>query len=443
VSDVMTAVEMEDISPVKKRISFDVPWSEVKKEMDGVYQKLSKTASAKGFRKGKVPRNILETLYKEPVEKETVVNLIERLYADALRTNKLLPASRPEIEEHGIQNDQNFNFVATVEVEPAIDPTGYRDLALEKIERAVTDKDVEDKLGELCQRLATIEEIQEDRGVRNGDFITMDFSGTVEGVSRKELSAENFFLELGNKRFIPGFEEQLIGVAKGETKEIKLRFPDDYYATEIAGKDATFTVTLKDIREKKLPVLDDGFIANFAKFNTMEELKEDISQKLKLQYQEQYKSDLHNAIVNEILKINEFEVPDCYVESEYRYITADVSRRMANDGVPKEKAAEMLAKFQDQYRQTARHMVKASVILRRIGRKESINVSESEIEARIEEIASQSGDPGAVKNYFTEGAMKANLVGEILNRKVLEFIENSAQITIVNEDAQTKGEENK
>lgn len=441
-SEVMTAVEMEDISPVKKRISFDVPWSEVKREMDDVYQKLSKTASVKGFRKGKVPRNILETLYKEPVEKETVVNLIERLYADALRTNKVLPASRPEIEEHGIKNEQNFNFIATVEVEPVIDPTGYRDISLEKIERAVTDKDVEDKLGELCQRLATIEEIKEDRGVRNGDFIAMDFSGTVEGVRRKELSAENFFLELGNKRFIPGFEEQLIGVAKGETKEIKLRFPDDYYATEIAGKDATFTVTLKDIREKKLPALDDSFIANFAKFNTMEELKEDIRQKLKLQNQEQSQSDLQNAMVKEILKSNEFEVPDCYVEHEYQYIVADVSHRMTMDGVPKEKAAEMLAKFQDQYRQTALHMVKASVLLRRIGRKESISVSESEIEARIEEIASQSGgDPETVKNYFTEGAMKANLVGEILNKKVLGFIENNARITIIKEDAQAKGEE--
>lgn len=442
-SGATTAVKVEDVTPVKKRLSFDIPWQDVKKEMDAVYQKVNKQTNVKGFRKGKVPRNILETLYKDSVARETALNLVERAYVDALRTNQVVPACRPDIEEHGIQNDQDFSFVATVEVEPVIEPKDYKELALEKIERAVTDKDVEDKLEEYRQRLATIEEIKEDRCVQDGDYILMDFSGTVDGVSRKELAGDDFPLELGSKRFIPGFEEQLAGVAKGVAKEVSVRFPDNYYVPEIAGKDAIFTVTVKNIREKKLPALDNSFIANFAQFNTMVELKEDIRQKIEGQNQIQSQNDLHNAIITEILKNNEFEVPDCYVEREYQYIIADVGSRMAMEGIPKERAKELQEKYQDQYRQAALRMVKLAALLKSIARKESIDVSESDIKARIEKIADEARDYEAVKRYLAEEGMMANLAKELLSKKVLEFIENNARIAIVKENGHVQGEESK
>lgn len=440
-SEAMTAVKMEDISPVKKKITFDVPWQDVKKEMDAVYQKVNRTANVKGFRKGKVPRNILETLYKDSVEKETAINLIERLYVDALRSNDVLPACQPQIEEHGIQYEKDFNFVATVEVEPVIEPKDYKDIVLEKVEREVTDKDVEEKLEEFRQRLATIEELKEDRCVQNGDYIMMDFSGTVDGVSRKELCADNFPLEIGSKRFIPGFEEQLVGIAKGATQEVNVRFPDDYHVTEIAGKDAIFTVTVKDIREKKLPVLDESFIKNFAQFETMEELKGDIRQNIEAQYRVQSQNNLHNSIVAELLKNNEFEAPDCYVEREYQYVIADVRSRMAMEGISKERAEEMRLKYDAQYRQAALRMVKLSALLRSIARKESINVSEDDIRAKIEEIASKSRDYDAVQKYFADESIIANLAGELLNKKVLEFIENNARITVTKETIPANGED--
>jgi trigger factor len=435
VSETMMAVKVEDVNPVKKKLSFDVPWDDVKKEMDAVYREVSRTAKVKGFRKGKVPRNILETLYKEYAKTETTAKLIERLYFEALQTNAIMAVNHPDIEQgQGIEHEKNFTFVATVEVAPVVEPRGYTDLALEKIERDVTEKDVEAKLEEYRRMFATMDEIQEDRGIKEGDFITLDFAGKIDGVSKKELSAEGFFLEVGAKRFIPGFEEQLIGVVRGEPKEINLKFPDDYYAKDVAGKDAVFNFTVKNIKEQKLPPLDSSFIENFDTFGSIEELKEDIRQKLTEQNKARSQNDLRNLTVTELLKVNEFEVPECYVEREYQYMMADTKRRMAMEGLDKDAAAGLQAKFQDQYRQGAIRMVKVASLLDSIARKEAITVEDSELQARIEEMAVQSRNYDSTKEYLEKEEIKVKLSREILDGKVFKFIEDHAQIKVVKED---------
>ena len=443
-SETMMAVKVEDVSPVKKKLSFDVPWEDVKKEMDAVYREVNRTAKVKGFRKGKVPRNILENLYKEYAETETVTKLIERLYFEALQTNAISAVNQPHIEQpQGIENEKNFTFVATVEVAPVVEPSGYTDLSLEKIEREVTDQDVEAKLEEFRQMYATMDEIPEERAIREGDFITLDFSGKIDGIEKKELSAEGFFLEVGTKRFIPGFEEQLIGVVKGETKEINVKFPDDYYAKDVAGKDALFTLTVKNIKEKKLPLLDASFVENFEKFGSLDDLKSDIRQKLTEQNNMRSQSDLRNMTIDELLKANEFEVPECYVEREYQYMMADAKRRMAMEGLSKDEAEEIQSKFQDQYRQAALRMVKMANLLNSIARKEAITVEEGELKAKVEEIATQSRDHEAARKYLEKEEILANLTQEILNNKAFKFIEEHAQIKIVKEEKNMKEDETK
>jgi len=443
VSETIMAVKVEDVSPVKKKLSFDVPWEDVKKEMDAVYREVNKTAKVKGFRKGKVPRNILETLYKEYAETETITKLIERLYFETLQANAIMAVNQPDIEQtQSIENEKNFTFVATVEVAPVVEPQGYTDLVLQKIERQVTEKDVDAKIEEYRQMFATMDEIQEDRGIKEGDFITLDFSGKIDGISRKELSAEGFFLEVGTKRFIPGFEEQLIGAVKGEAKVISVKFPDDYYAKDVAGKDALFDLTVKNIKEKKLPLLDPSFVENFDKFGSLEELKIDIRQKLLEQNNVRSQNDLRNLTVSELLKENEFEVPECYVEREYQYMVTDAKRRMAMEGLSKSEADDIQKKFEEQYRQGALRMVKVANLLNSIARKEAIMVEDSELQAKIEEIAAQSQDYDNAKKYLEKEEIQANITQEILNNKVFKFIEDHAQINVVEEDKEMKGDNN-
>ncbi len=440
-SEINAAVSVEEISPVKAKLLFDVSWDDVKKEMDAVFREVGKKAKIKGFREGKVPRNILEVYYKDYVESETITNLINKHYWDALKTHDISAASQPEIEQKGIEKEKNFTFTATVERVPVIEPKDYTGLELEKLELPVTEKDIETKLEEFRQMFATMEEVKEDRGVREGDFATLDFSGTIDGVRMEELGAADFILEIGSKRFIPGFEEQLIGAAKGENREIRLSFPDDYYVKDIAGKEAIFTVTVKSIKEKKLPVLDSTFIENLEKYKSLDELKDNIRKSLEDQNSIMSQTEFRNLMVTELLKNNEFEVPPSYVDRELRYITADAQRRMAADGFSKQETEEMCGKFQDQYRQRAIRVVKVAALMDSIARKESIAVEESEVEAKIDEIAGQSRDNENTKKYFENEVIRENLKQEILHNKVFDFIEKQSSVKIVKRDSDASEEE--
>ena len=430
-SEANLAVKVEEISPVKKKLLFDINWDDVKKEMETVFRKVGRNAKIKGFRKGKVPRNILEIYYRDHVEEETIANLINRFYWEALRDHDIPAVSQPEIAQNGIEKDKNFTFTATVETAPVIEPKDYAGLELEKVEYDVAEKDINAKLEEYRRMFATIEDVKEERGVKDGDFITLDFSGSIEGVKRNELEAVDFFLEVGAKRFIPGFEEQLLGVAIGETKEINIRFPDDYYTKDIAGKDALFTLTVKSIKEKKLPLLDSSFIENFEKYGSLDELKEDIRRSIEEQNKTRSENDFRNLIVKELLNKNEFEMPPSFVEREYQYMMADAQRRMALDGLSKEAAATIGDKFKDQYRQNAIRVVKVSGLIESMASKESISVEESEIDSGIEEIAGQSRDYEKAKKYLENEGIRANLRQKILHNRIFKFIEDNARIRII------------
>ena len=180
-SDISAAVKIEDISSVKKKLSFDIPWADVKNELDTVYRKVGKTAKIKGFRPGKIPRAILESYYREQAEEETVTNLVNRYYWEALKEKEIPSVTHPQIEQKGIEAEKDFTFSATIEVEPIIDPKDYLGLELEREEPVVTEEDLEARLLEIRQMFATMEDLNEERGVAEGDFVTLDFAGSIAG----------------------------------------------------------------------------------------------------------------------------------------------------------------------------------------------------------------------------------------------------------------------
>jgi trigger factor len=280
VSETTVAVQVEEISSVKRKLSFDISWMDVKNELDAVYRDVGRKAKIKGFRQGKVPRKILETTYKDHVEGETVTNLVNKYYWNAIKEKGIIAVTQPDIDQNGIEDNKSFTFTATVEVEPAIDPKDYEGLILEKEEKQVTESDVESRLQEIRHMFGTMEEVNEDREIKNGDFAVIDFEGTLDGESLKEMTAENYLLEIGSSMFLPEFEDQIIGLKKSQTKQIDVKFPEEYGVKRIAGKDVVFSVTVKNIKERKLPEIDDNFIRNFEKYETLEGLKQDIKKSL-------------------------------------------------------------------------------------------------------------------------------------------------------------------
>ena len=333
-------VKLEDISQVKKKISFEIPWAFVKEELENVYRDIGKKAKIKGFRPGKIPRKILENNFKADAEGETITNIVNKYYWQELDDRRIVTLSRPEIDQHGLKENTDFSFSASFETEPVFEPQGYQKMELEKVNISVSEEDMEKRLQEIRKMFATMQDVTEDRQAVTGDFVTIDFTGTIDGEALAELKSENFLLELGSKRFIPGFEEQLAGMRNGETKEINLTFPADYPEKKMAGKDVIFTVTIKGLKEQKLPEIDDNFIKNFDKYNTLDDLKNDVRKSMEEQCKRQSDSELQDKIIEAILKANEFEAPPSLVERQIFYMISDTQKRMKSAGMDEKNAME-------------------------------------------------------------------------------------------------------
>lgn len=436
------AVKVEEISPVKKKLSIDVPWVDVKKERDAIYRNFSKTAKIKGFRQGKIPRKILEIHYKKPAEEETISNLVNRFYWDALKDYDIKAVSPPEIEQKGIEEEKNFSFTATVEVEPQIDPQGYLGMELRKEELVVTEEEVDNRLQEIRKMFGTLEEVTDDREIRNGDYVTIDFEGTVDGEKPEEMKRQDYFLEIGSKTMVPGFEDQLIGEKPGTTKDIQITFPDNYSVKNMAGKEATFTVTIKNLKEKKLPELNEEFIKNFDKYESLDALKEDVRKSLFEDHQRKIDADMSKQIMDKLLELNVFEVPSSFVERQIFYMMMEGRKRLIAAGMDEQTIDQVSASWHDKYRDEAMRIVKSSLLLKSIAEKESIDVSDEELEERLREIAKQySQDYEMIKDSFSE-EMKENVRNDLLNKKVFDFIESKASVTMITKEETLSREAN-
>jgi trigger factor len=433
---------MEELSPVKKKLSFEIPWNEVKNELDAVYRDIGKKAKIKGFRPGKIPRKVLETYFKEQAENETINNIVNKFYWQALEEKRIVALSRPDIDQEGLKENSDFSFSASFETEPEFEPKGYKGIELEKEIFQVTENDMEKRINELKQMFATMEEVKDDRPAVKGDFVVMDFAGNLNGESPPELKADNYFLEIGSQRFIPGFEEQLIGRKKGEEKSIKVVFPKDYHEKKFADKEVTFNVTIKNIKEKKLPEVDGNFIKNFDKYDSLEDLKNDVRKSLEEESQRLSEINLRNKVTEILRKENEFEAPPSLIERQIFYMMADTQRRMTSAGMDEKNAMELSFKMRDKFKDEAVKTVKTFLLLKKIAQKESFIVEEGDTEKHIQELAVKYGrDYELLKKTYENEENRDNLKVELIQKKVFDFIEQSANIKVVEKkglDAEVK-----
>lgn len=431
-SEISAAIKIEDISPVKKKLSFDIPWADVKNELDTVYRKVGRTAKIKGFRPGKIPRAILEMHYREQAEEETVAGLVNRVYWQTLQEKEIPAVTQPQIEQKGIERDKDFSFSAIVEVEPTIDPKDYLGLELEREDPSVTEEDLEKRLQDIRQMFATMEDLNEDRGVIEGDFVTLDFTGRIAGEPLKELTAENHLLEIGSKTFVPGFEEQLIGMRKGETRSFTIALPETDMPAHLAGKEVEFTVNIGGIRVKQAPEIDDNFIKNFEKYESLEALKADVRNNLEEEKKRKVAADLDKSIGDKLLARNDFEVPDSFVENQIHHMLYNMKQRMVSGGMDPKKATELALKFRDQCREEATKIVKTVILIKNIARKEALTVEDQEVEKQIAEMASQKAqDSETLRKSLEKEELIDSIRSEILSRKTYEFLMEKAHITTV------------
>ena len=434
-------IRVEDVSAVKKRIICDVPWETVDNELKSIYRSIGKKASVPGFRKGKVPLAILQSRYQKEAESEAITNLVTKYYADAVRENNIPVVDQPSITQDGIIPDTDFAFTADVEIAPDIEPKDYTGLSLEKGGVKITKKMIQERIDQILNMYATMEAVTEDRGAKEGDHVIVDFSGVVDGVEREELVQTNFPVQLGSHNIFEEFETELAGAKKGDTKEINLVIPDTFGSEEFRAKDAVFTVTVNDIREKKVPAFDEDFLKYFDKYETLDDLRNDIDKTLRDEEEARVKSELKESVLDQLLEKNEFDVPDVYVNRQIALMTYNAQRRMVGGGMDPDEAMNLSPEMRQRFEEPAIRFVKASIILDAIADKENIAVEDTEIDSKMADVARMYGrDVASWKETEDGEKVRTRIADDLREEKTVDYIVEQATVKTVSRKKSKKKE---
>ncbi len=423
-------VNIEDISSIKKKVSIEISEDQVTKEVDSFYRELGRKAKIKGFRPGKVPRNILERHFKDYVKAEVVQKLVQDTYPTALSETNLHPVSNPMIDPGDMESGKPFQYSATIEVKPEIKLEEYLGLNIEGKKEEVKDEEVEERLKGLQNLHANLKTIQEARPIQNGDFVIVDYEARMDGKPLEEGKAIDLTVEVGSGRFIPAFEEKLIGLRLEEEKEIEVSFPEDYGYKKWAGKTISFHVKIKEIKEKILPILDDEFAKDLGDYSSLEELKDKLKQEIEREKKLALERQLKDQMVDQLLQKNTFEVPESLVEEQTKTLVSDTKLRLATQGIKIDTLGISEEKLQEDYREAAMRQVRTFLILEKIAGQEGITVTDEEVEDRFREISERTHQKfDVVKRYYEKNGLIPEVKAGIMNEKTLNLLLQKANIS--------------
>ena len=396
-----------------------------------VYFKSAKYFNIPGFRKGKAPMNIVEKYYGKEIFYEDAFNeVVPEELEKAVEDNKLQVVSRPDIEVTQIGKGQDLIFTAVFQTKPEAELGKYKGVEIKKIEYKVTDEDIEHELGHMQEHNSRLISV-EDRPVEKGDIANINFEGFVDGVAFEGGKAENHDLEIGSNTFIPGFEDQIIGMKIDEEKDIKVKFPDEYFSKDLAGKDATFKVKVNEIKKKELPTLDDEFAKDVSEFDTLKELKESIKEKQQKQNDERAKYETQDAVMKAVCENVKVDIPSGMIETETENMIKDMEQRLSYQGLKLDQYLQMMGKtreeMQKEYEPQATDAIKSRLAIEAVIKAEKIEVADIDVDEKIKEMAKNYGrenDEEFLKNENVRNYIKQGLESE----KALEFLVENAKI---------------
>ena len=371
------SVQVENLEKNMAKLTIEVPAEELEKALEKAYQKQKKNISVPGFRKGKVPRAMVEKMYGPAVFYEDAVNsLVPEEYSKAAEESKLDIVSRPEINVEQIEKGKAFIFTATVEVA--------------KADTTVTDEEVEAELKKEQEKNARTINV-EDRPAADGDTVTLDFEGSVDGVPFDGGAGKDYPLTLGSHSFIPGFEEQLVGAALEEEKEVNVTFPEDYQAEELAGKAAVFKCTIHKIEAKELPALDDDFAKDVSEFDTLDEYKKEIKDNLTKKKEEQAKTEKENAVVDKAVENATMEIPEAMIDTQVENMVDDFARRIQSQGLSMEQYMQFTGatvdSLKEQMKPQAVKRIESRLVLEKVAEAENIQISDEKLDEELAKMA--------------------------------------------------------
>jgi len=439
-------VTVEDINTVKKILHVEIPNDVVVHELDLAYKNLKKTAKIKGYRPGKTPRSVLERLFKKDVHSDVSSKLLQDSLINVIKEKDIKLVGTPKIDSSGLDAKTPYKYDATVEVQPEIDDLDFKGLELKKNLYRVSDEEMSAQLKMLQKNLAQQKTVEEARPVQKGDFALIDYEGFKGGKPFAETQkTKNFTLKVGNSQIFKEFDEQLIGMNPGETKEINIHFPEDYLNKKLANLDITFHVKLNEIREEILPEINDEFAKDLGKYETLDELKNAISDNLQEGYKKRTEQELNEQIFTALIAKKDFEVPDIMVEYELNGIIADIERSFAHSNTSMEDLGLSKENLSEKYRDTAIKQVKRHLILNKLIEQEKLTLSDEEINNGLKEMSKVFNKPlEEISSFYKQNKDNLELFkNTLLEKKSIKLIIENSIIENVEPKAQQKKEKTK
>lgn len=421
-------VNVKELENSKVEFEITVPAAELDKAYEAAYKKVAGKVNIPGFRKGKAPKSIVErTVGKEYILDEAVEAVAPSKFFEAVKENKMDIVDRPEFDVVAKELGKDLVFKVTATKKPEVQLGEYKSLKVDVQKDAVDDEAIELQLTRMLDRQADMVEAEDGAEVAKDDFITLDFKGFVDGEAFAGGEGKDYPLQIGSNSFIPGFEDQLVGCKIGEEKDVNVTFPDEYHAEELKGKPAVFKCTVKSIKRKVLPALDDEFAKKASTFQTLDELKADIRSNLEKSAESKFEAEKREAVIKLASENAAVEIPEVMIENRVNVMIQELALRLEQQGMKLDMylqyAGTDMAKLRETYKDTAANNVKTDLVLEAVAKAEEIKVEAAELDAEVEAMAKAYGTTAAeVKKIITQQGRTMDLVETVLRRKTAQFI---------------------
>lgn len=422
-------VTVEELSPSKRALHVELPPERVADRLEATFREWGQKLQLPGFRRGRVPREIIRSRFQAEVQDEVLRVLIPDSYREALTQTALEPVGQPDVEDVHFHAGEPLRYKAVVDVKPSVTAANYRGIALEREKIEVTDQEIDRALEYLRDDNAEYVPMEGWPALKD-DLVVLDHEGTVQGKPLKGGSGTNLTVALGHEGYLPGFTEQLAGLQKGDTKRFALHVPADYPRKELAGRSIEFRVTIKEVKKRRVPELNDEFAKSVGDVDTLSELREKLRQQLLQRKTREQDSVLKRTLVDKLIQQHPIDAPEAMVEREAAAVLEELAMRLRAtggrmDGLPDDPNA-----VQAKAREIATRRVKESLLLEAVAKQEQLTVSDDELTAEINALAGlYRQEPAVMRRALEDPVRRAGIVGRLQERKALDFLFQHASVT--------------
>jgi trigger factor len=419
-------VDIDELSPVQRKVRVELPAETVAGEFSRAYKNLGRRVRVRGFRTGKIPRTVLQGIYGDEVKGEVRSHLVEESLAEIVKERGLQIVSRPELETNDLHEMESFSFSAVFEVKPQFEVKDYVGIEVEKPRISVTEAQVDEALHRLQENHARLEPVEGREFVEKGDFVTLDFEGTLEGKPFAGGKGDNYVLEVGAGQALAQFDEAVVGLKLGDRKTVSVNYPENYPNKEIAGKVVQFSLIAQEIKRKVLPPLDDDFAKDHGECASLEELKNRLRQRLEEELARLQTDELKEQLVGRLIERHSFSIPQSMVERQTRYL---MERYQSQTGATRDEQNAPLEEIRKTLEERALRQVRATLLMEKIAELENIAVSDKDVQERVDLLARAAGERAkSLREFYVRAEARDDLRTQMVFDRALGFLLERAAV---------------